>query len=195
MHIQKAAELKANVDLWTKKILELEASAAPLREDLARAQEQERAHSEALAQAQAEAARLLTEYRAECRKLATGKDSDALDLKIRLDRAEAKVEGLKQLLEDDQREVARAEGALAEPNSALASAKASEREASVLLQVAKTREAIAEKLSSLVAEVNRGLEDLCGAGADGPSRDFVRTQHWYVVTLKNQLQMAAQFFC
>lgn len=192
--MRTAAEFREDLAGRKDRVKELEAQCTPIRGDLARAQEQARKRSESLATAQSEATRLLDEYRAECRRLASGEDSEALDSKMQLQRAEAKVEGLKQLLADNQREVADAQAALAEPSTALASARESETEASVLLQVATGTEAVSDKLRAVMAGADSALKSIPSVDLRAPYRNAVEGQRARLIHLRDHLQRAARFY-
>lgn len=155
--MESAREMEKDLSRCQASVAELEARIVPLRHRLERAEEQVRTRSEALAEAQEELAKAQNIYRSECRKLASGETSNAVECKRAAQELEAKVEGLKQLVDEDQQAVVAAQAALVEPQAQLMSARQQEAWASGKLRIASAMERVGKNLGSLSLEVDAAI--------------------------------------
>lgn len=193
--MQKTQEIMKGLSEWQTKIFNLEAEIAPLRQDVERAEEQVRTRSEALSIAQEVFTKAQGAYRAECRKLASNERSNAVECKRALDEAEAKIEGLKQLLEDDQLAVTTAWSALEKPEAKLASAQQQEAVASGTLKIAAAMERVSENVGSLSREVNAAIQEIdTQRGIPGVGSHAVDIQRSHLHSLGEHLREAGLHF-
>lgn len=148
-------EIKKRVSVWDAEVREAEAQAAPLKEELERAESQLQKRQKALAEAQAEAEQMRRDYQVECRKLACDEPSSAVELKSAIQGIEARTEGLKQLVAEGEHAVTAARAPLAEAESKLANARHEKKLASLLLSAEESLQRVGGGLVSLIEEVDR----------------------------------------
>ncbi|HEX5413630.1 MAG TPA: hypothetical protein VFZ27_17420 [Terriglobia bacterium] len=166
-------EAAKNLSGLDAKISDLEAEIAPLRKVVEDAEAEVHGHSQSLTEAQAELATAEGEYRAECRKLASGRKSNAVECKLRAHEVGARVEGLQMLLADAESAAQAAREQIAAPERDLDSARHQRDVAAEELRIAEALARVADKRRSLEQEVAAALQEI-----EGPHVAFeIRSQH------------------
>lgn len=189
------AELKDRIKLWHAESCRLEAEIPALKEKLESFQAQLEDRSKSLTVAQSQLEQLKRDYQAECRKLASGESSKVVSLKQSIQEAEAKIEGLKQLVAEDQRAVAEARAPVDALETELATARLREKEASLFLKSEEALQRVSEQLLGLIEEVEIATRAANDVGVLGNTATYVRVQTTRLWRLNEHLRRAkAEFF-
>lgn len=190
-----AASLEERVSFWHAQSKRLKARMPALKKKLQPLQARLEERSKSLADAQSGLDQVKLDYQAECRKLASGQASGAANLKQAIQETEAKIEGLKQLVAEDQRAVAEARAPLDALETELATAQLREKEARLFLKAETGLDRVSKQLLALMEEIEVASRAVSGVAAIKTARTYVQAHANRLFSLKQTLREAkARFF-
>lgn len=192
MSVETVGNALAHLDSLVPK---LEAQLAPLKKESERVQVELEKHAKDLSDMQREVEQLKQQYQAECRKLACGEPSKALELKASVQEIEAKIEGLKQLLADAQQKATAPRARFAEAERELARLRREREVASRHLKAEESLQRVGDKLLLLLEEVGAAKRAVNDLHLDESMRPYMASHGNRLWNLEEKLREArVRFF-